>query len=270
MKKLQPISKSKLSSVRKLLQRKYRTESKKFLVEGARNVAEALASEWTVELMLLRPDVLSDAHGQELLHRAVQKKVPSYQIAEEALAKISDTVHSQGIIAVVQQRLYDMSVFDASNLSSIVVALDGIMEPGNMGTVIRTCDWFGVDAILIGKESVEVFNPKVVRSAMGSTFHIPFVADVNLAWALEELKGKGFSLYATVAQEGERIERIQWKQKPIIVFGNEAHGVSRDVMRIADEMLTIPRFGRAESLNVGIACGVVLGLLRTTHSKTNS
>ncbi len=266
MKKLQPISSAKLSSIGKLLQKKYRIESKRFLVEGLRTVEEALASDWAVETVLLRRNVLADSSCRELLHLAAQKEVPSYQITEEAFEKISDTVHSQGILAVVRQKSYGMDVFDTSNPGFIVVALDGIMEPGNMGAIIRTCDWFGVDALLFGKGSVEFFNPKVVRSAMGSTFHIPFVADVSLPSALEELKGKGFAVYASISQDGEAIEKIPWKQKPVIVFGNEVHGVSRDVLRIADEKLTVPRFGGAESLNVGVACGVVLGLLRTTLS----
>jgi len=227
-----------------------------------RAVEEALVSDWTVETLLVTRDFFSDPQRRELLQQAGRKNTSSYQIADQDLQKVSDTVHSQGIIAVVRQKSYDMNIFDRFDHRSIVVALDGITDPGNMGTIIRTCDWFGVGAILAGKGGVELFNPKVVRSTMGSIFHVPMIFDIDLVSTLGDLKRKGYHIYSTAVQRGEGVTRIEWKGRSVIVFGNETRGISAGIMRIVDGTFTIPRFGAAESLNVGIACGVVLGLVR--------
>ena len=259
--KSQSISKSKTLAIHKLLQKKYRAENKKFLVEGVKNVEEALASDWKVLMVLVAPDFFARSR-QEFLSIPKLRNTPCYQVSEREFRKFSDTVHSQGIAAVIGQRVYRTDLLGTLGESSIVVALDEVTEPGNMGTIIRTCDWFGVEALLIGKESVEVFNPKVVRSAMGSIFHVPFISGVNLGEELGTLKAKGFRVCCATVQEGVKIDSVARGNRTIIVFGNEARGVSPKVMRLADQQLGIPRFGKAESLNVGVACGVVLGLIR--------
>lgn len=227
-----------------------------------RGVEEALASEWDVEIMLVTLEFLSNSAHRQLIHQADQRGIATYQVRQQDIERISETVHAQGVVAVLQQKFYRKEILNTFGADAIVVALDGVAEPGNMGTIIRTCDWFGIDALLIGKDSVEIFNPKVVRSSMGSIFHMPIIHDVELISELDELKKKGYRVYATVAQKGKETERLQWQGKSAIVFGNEARGVSGDVMRLADEKIRIPRFGKAESLNVGIACGVVLATLR--------
>lgn len=277
MKELPFISKVQVSDVRKLLQRKYRTETKKFLVEGWRSVAEAIASDWVVEMVLATSEFFADPAHRELFRRVQEKRIPTIQLQSKNVKKISDTVHAQGVAAVVLQKLYSRTILDVLNRDqrrslsgSVIVALDGVAEPGNMGTIIRTCDWFAVDALLTSTESVEIFNPKVVRSAMGSIFHLPIVSDIDLLSELERMKGRGIRVYASAVEKGEEIDKVLWHENVVIVFGNEARGVSENVMNIADKKISIPRFGKAESLNVGMACGVVLAMRRLYTPKPDS
>jgi len=259
MKSIQPLSKSKLSSLRKLLQKKYRVASKKFIVEGLRAVEEVLASDWKPETVLVTKS-FADVH-KELLRHIDEKNIPLYTITSRDLEAISDTEHAQGIVAIVHQRTYSVSLLENMQ-SGVVAAVDEITEPGNMGTIIRTCDWFGVDGVVVSTNSVEVFNPKVVRAAAGSIFHVPIATDVRLQSVLANLKSRGFHLYVTVVDDGIDVTKAEWAEKAIIVFGNEARGVSEEIKNLADTKVFVPRIGRAESLNVGVACGVVLGCWR--------
>lgn len=262
MKPFETISKTRLSALRKLTQKKYRIESKKFLVEGLRSVEEAIASPWNIETVLMTPEFISAASHQNILQQMREKKISTYSISSKELNKITDTVHAQGIVAVVQQTLQSQANPDKLQSYNIIVAVDEIAEPGNLGTIIRTCDWFGVDAMLMSKNSVELFNPKVVRATVGSIFHIPIVAEVDMPSVLQKLRTKGFHIYTTVIEGGVDVTKVSWREKAVFVFGNEARGISADIVQLADTKIRIPRIGKAESLNVGIACGIVLASFR--------
>jgi TrmH family RNA methyltransferase len=136
-----------------------------------------------------------------------------------------------------------------------------VSDPGNLGTILRTCDWFGVDAVLLGKGCVSLYNEKVVRSTSGSIFHLPIYEDVDLLKTLPELKNNGFTLVSTV-MDGESLIQTLLPEKTVLVLGNEAHGVNEAVKKISDRQVSIPRFGNAESLNVGVACAVFLSQWR--------
>ena len=144
---------------------------------------------------------------------------------------------------------------------SLVVALDRVSDPGNVGTIIRTCDWFGADAVVLDRDTVEFTNPKLTRSTMGSMFHLPVYSDVDLPDIIAKAKKKGFTVYATTLAESKSIP-TKFAGKSIIILGSEAHGVRPELLRQADELLSIPKFGKAESLNVAISCGVILGSWR--------
>jgi TrmH family RNA methyltransferase len=259
MKSIQPISRAKLSSLRKLLQKKHRAESGKFLVEGARGVEELLASDWMTELVVMTKEFM-DSHGQ-LLSRLNENHILANTISSRDLRTISDTEHPQGVLAVVQQHGHRAATLEKLRKGLIVVA-DEITEPGNLGAIIRTCDWFGVDAVVVSKDSVELFNPKVVRATAGSMFHFPIITDVETKLILQNLRDEGFDIYATVAHGGVDCSKVQWSEKAAVVFGNEAQGISEEIQRLADTKIQVPRIGKAESLNVGIACGVVLACVR--------
>lgn len=264
MKKIEPLSGAKLSSVRQLLQKKIRLERRQFLVEGLRSVEELLLSDWDITMVVVTKEFLQTHHATfESL--VASRNIPVHYVSSKAFATISDTEHAQGILAVAQQKRYSMEVLEQMS-SGFVVAVDGVAEPGNLGVIIRTADWFGIDAVVVSKQSVELFNPKVVRSTVGSLFHLPIIVDEDMDSAVVSLKRKGFRIYATVVEGGEDITQIRWGNKRVCVVGSEAHGVSESIRDEADTLVKIPRFGKAESLNVSVACGVILAHSRLMKS----
>ena len=247
------ISRGQLKSYQKLTQKKYRHIEGKFIVEGERSIKEALTSDWEIEALLVTE------RGGPLIEYGTYKRIPIYQVSERELNMISDTVSSQGIIAIVKQKkVYISNYWMNVPAHAVAVMLDGVSDPGNVGTIIRTSDWFGVDAVLLSRNCVELYNQKVVRSTMGSLFHIPIVTEVEVKQALEEAKSENFVIITTVVDDGVTLTEFNPPERSLIIFGNEAQGVSPDVESFADVKITVPKFGSAESLNVGIAAGIIL------------
>jgi TrmH family RNA methyltransferase len=188
-----------------------------------------------------------------------------YEASAKEFSLVADTVTSQGVAAVVKKFLAG-SDSELEKLlkdgNDFVVALDQVGDPGNLGAIIRTSDWFGVDAILLSQNSVELYNPKVVRSTMGSLFHLPILEFSDglgsFADALSKLRRGGFKLYGTQVSGISDIRTITWPKKSVLVIGNEARGISPEISRILDERVAIPKFGKAESLNASVAAGVFL------------
>ena len=193
--------------------------------------------------------------------RAREKRIPVLEISAKESEMLSDTVTSQGIFGVVNVTERKLEEVWALPAGSLVVALERVSDPGNVGTIIRTCDWFGVDAVLLDKNTVELTNSKVTRATMGSMFHFPIYSEVDLSDILPQAKKRGFTIYATSPVETKNFPK-SFAGKSFLIFGSEAQGVSPDVLREADKMVSIPKFGSAESLNVAISCGVLLGLWR--------
>ncbi|MEX2115692.1 MAG: RNA methyltransferase, partial [Bacteroidota bacterium] len=196
-----------------------------------------------------------------LLDQVRQRKVPLKEISEKELRQVSETVHAQGVVAVVKQRSVQLTPALIGG-ARIIVALDTIADPGNLGTILRTADWFGADLVLLGKGTVELYNDKVVRSTVGSLFHVPVAEGVDLAVALADLKAQGFRIVALSADGKTDLNNVDWGKRNVVVLGAEAQGVSKQVRAVSDVLVRIPRFGRAESLNVGVACGVALSQMR--------
>ncbi|MEK6565945.1 MAG: RNA methyltransferase, partial [Bacteroidota bacterium] len=135
-------------------------------------------------------------------------------------------------------------------------------DPGNLGSIVRCCDWFGVDALLLSQGCVELHNEKVVRSSTGSLFHVQVVEDVDCSDVLHQLKKQSFAIIATAGDAPSEYTKIDPARKICLIFGSEAHGVSKEVHKTADLIVKIPKFGQAESLNVGVTCGIILAHLR--------
>jgi TrmH family RNA methyltransferase len=266
MPRLSRISGSALRELAKLNQKKFRRAERRFLIEGFHLVEEALESDWRIETILITPAAESKEIGKRLLERAGKKKVDVAGISDPEAAKLSDTVTSQGILAVVHVKEDAIERFwPSTNRRSLIVALEGISDPGNLGTILRTCDWFGVDAVWLDPASVELYSPKVVRSTMGSIFRLRVFPDLDLIAMLRLAKKNGSNVMVTTAGDGSRVPLAAYPERSVIVFGNEAHGVGAQIRREADRQISIPRFGGAESLNVAVACGVIVGLIRLSQ-----
>jgi TrmH family RNA methyltransferase len=263
MKSNEKISQSLLKSYSKLTHKKYRQSERKFLVEGVHLVEEALKSDWEVEAIVINSNGFVKEVGK-LETWEIGKDVPLFECPGKDFNKLTDTVTSQGIVAVVKMRDHSLENFLGTiPRQSIIVALDDVADPGNVGTIIRTCDWFGVDGVMLNEDTVDLYNPKVVRSTMGGIFHIPVIPDVDLGLMMEDGKRHGFKIITTVLDGGKPLNKFSFPDKSIIVFGNEAHGVSKEIEQFADESITINRYGKAESLNVAISCGIILNAVST-------
>lgn len=258
MKNLNKISKSQIKIISRLKLKKYRDLYTKFLVEGKRVILEALNSNWDIESILINENSDYESSFREQIELAKQRKIPCFSVRKSDFDKLTDTTTSQGIIAICKKRTIGFDQVLALNFNNYcIVALDKVSDPGNLGTILRICDWFAVDVVLIGKNSADLYNPKVVRSTMGSIFHLNIVNDVDLITALTELKKLGYRLYSTLL-DGLNINKVKYAQRTVIIFGSEAEGISKELINLSDETITIPKYGKAESLNVASATAIIL------------
>lgn len=254
------VSKNEIKYLHSLSQKKVRQAEKKFILEGWRALKEALNSSWAIEFVAVLQHFLENPDYAKTLSDLEERKIPVKELTELELKKIADTVHSQGIIALTHQKAFTLND-NVLKQASLVVAVDSVSDPGNLGSIVRSADWFGVDAVLLGKGCVELYNEKVVRSTVGSVFHLPIIEGVDLQHVLPEMRKNNFWVMAASADGKEPYTLAATKAKNVLVFGNEAHGVAKEIRARADAVVKIPKFGRAESLNVGVACGIFLAHL---------
>jgi TrmH family RNA methyltransferase len=241
------------------LRRKERDAAGEFLAEGRQAVAEALGRPGIVRELLVADDAIV-RHG-DLLSRATTSGVSTLSVTPSQLGQLADTVTPQGILAVCRQ--LDVPLADALGDSPrLVVLCDQVRDPGNLGTVIRCADAFGADAVLVSAESVDVFNGKTVRASTGSLFHLPICREVRLDEAVAVAHAAGLRVLGAdgaatrtvsdLAASGELADPVLW------VLGNEAWGLPADRAAMLDELVALPMYGRAESLNLSTAAAVLL------------
>ncbi len=266
MKPIPRITQTAMALLRRLTQKKFREQEHRFLVEGPHLVEEMLKSDWQIESVVLRRGNGAETKFQSLLERARKSGIKLYETSEREFDKLADTVTAQGIIAVARMRDDDPALL-WGNLRerSTIVALNNVSDPGNVGTIIRTCGWFGVDALLVDQGSVDVYNPKIVRASMGALFHLKIFPHLDLLQTIVEAKQHHFSVAVTALDGLVEPGRYLFAARTLVVFGNEAHGVHPSIREQADLTLMIPGSGTAESLNVAVACGIVLHSLRLSQ-----
>lgn len=246
------ITRNELKYYSSLSQKKFRESELKFLVEGLKNVEEGLNSHFNCEIILATFE-FAEQH-KSILNKAKQRKIRIEIIRTQDFTRISETKSPQGIAAVFNYA--KLNFYPEKTESNILVFLDNISDPGNLGTIIRTCDWFGINEILISKNSVDYLNPKAIRASMGSIFHVDIFENIELD-LLVKLQNNGFSLICSDL-DGKNLFELKFPDKFVIVLSSESTGPSEDIRNLADEIVTIPKFGQAESLNVAIACGIIL------------
>lgn len=240
----------------KLQNKKYRKTEDTFLVEGWRAVSELINVEIEICNLIINENNYSKQYQNEL--KILEKKSKKItKLNEIEFKKIAQTENSQGIIAVIKKFKYDFeSIIKNQKDKSTIVALDGINDPGNLGTIIRICDWFGIDALLIGEKSCDLYNPKVIRSTVGSIFHLPIIENINLIEAIKKLKN--YQIIGADLKSVKSIEKFNFSKKICIIIGSEAHGISKTLLKQIPETIKIPKFGKAESLNAAISLSVIL------------
>jgi len=221
-----------------LQKKKYRDLHGKFLIEGMKLIKEALAFGYEFEAVFYVPDKVD-----------YDLELPAYEVSYEILCKITDTVTPQGIAAVVSVKEPKREKLMQAQR---VVYLDRVQDPGNVGTIIRTADAFGFDAVILSKECADLYSPKVIRSAMGSVFHLEIYRD----FSVEELKALEKKIYSSSLEASSMPESIELPA--VLVIGNEGQGISDEIKVATDEFVKIPMVGNAESLNASIAAGILL------------
>lgn len=239
----------------RLRKRAYRRADQKFLAEGPQAVREALACDGVVLEVFATAE--SQARHRDLHDRAVSAGVQWHQASGAVLAHLSDTVTPQGVVAVCQTP--NTSLNDAlASSSELSVLLAQVRDPGNVGTVIRVADAAGADGVVCSAGTVDPLNPKTVRAAAGSSFHLPVAADVALSEAIERARAIGMNVVAADAAGAPLFSEVDLRRPTMWVFGNEAWGLPDDLLEACDEVAAIPIYGRAESLNLATAAAVCL------------
>ncbi|WCR24738.1 RNA methyltransferase [Paenibacillus thiaminolyticus] len=244
-----------------LQERKGRKQEGCFLVEGIHLVQEALASGAPVEAVLC--DEARDVPVELLPYAdasrtaAADGEQPEWiGVTDAIIRKLSETETPQPVIAVVRKPALDPGALFGADMP-LVVAVDGVQDPGNLGTIIRSADAVGATGVVLGRGTVDVYNAKTVRSTMGSLFHLP-VVEADLLSLLPEAKGHGMRLASTSLQASHSCYGYEYRQPLWLIVGNEGQGVSPAVQALVDDTLIIPMRGQAESLNVAMATTVLL------------
>ena len=233
----------KVSAWRSLKDKKGREEQNAFLVEGTRMVREALSSSFEVRALLLREDYQPDFHLPET--------ISTFILSDSVFHTVCDTRTPQGIAAVLTQRLHPL---DGPHL----LALDGLQDPGNVGTIIRTADAAGLDGVILSRDCVDLFSPKVLRSTMGSIFRLGFAFPKDLPAELDRLKAKGYAILSSQLDGTPFFERESVSPSFVLIIGNEGNGISEPVKLTATHRLKLPMRGGAESLNAAVAAGIMM------------
>jgi TrmH family RNA methyltransferase len=246
------ISKNKLKYYSALMKKKDRDIHKKFIAEGLKTIEEGLNSSYSCEAVLMTVEY-------EALNKKFPRKydVPLEIVNEGDFNMLTDTVTPQGLVAVFNYP----PAKDVNKIKSrLIVCLENISDPGNVGTIIRNCDWFGVTDIVLSKNCADAFSPKTIRSSMGSIFHVNIYDETELSTFVEEYKKEGYRALCADT-EGENLYTFEAEGKDIVILASEAHGPSVDILRLSDHRITIPKYGQGESLNVASASAVILSRL---------
>lgn len=248
-----------------LKHKKFRDEYGKFLIEGFHLVEECLSSSFNLECLILR-------NGIDLReHRAISDKISDNSVKTESLPelsfnKLTDTKTSQGIIGVVSKP----EIVPANDYGNLVIALDGINDPGNLGTIIRTAYWFNVRSIFLSPGSAEIYNSKVIRASQGAVFNVNIYEDSDLSEKLNMLQSGGYSVYlfdVNASQNLSGLSKSGKSGKSVIAFGSESSGISDDLLNQNFGRVKIDGYSDCESLNVAISCGIALYELRNLLPK---
>ncbi|MBR0426931.1 MAG: RNA methyltransferase [Clostridia bacterium] len=283
-----------IKHIKRLKEKKYRDEYGEFIVEGLKVINEAIQENADIKHIV----VCDGCDNSEMIESHLKYEMARLDfiyVPQNIFKIISDVENPQGVLAVIGKIKNDNSpkkdeidgaeVFskkegnkevEASNKrdnrkeaeqtsrisnininEDIILALDDIQDPGNLGTILRTADSVGLKQILVSKGTADSYNPKVVRSTMGAIFRVNVIECDNLKETLKELQSKDYKVMTTSLKAKKSIYEVDYKKK-IIVIGNEANGVSKEILNMADEKIIIPMLGKTESLNASVATGVIL------------
>jgi TrmH family RNA methyltransferase len=248
-----------IKEIKQLGERKHREDRGLFFIEGIRFVEEALNENADVYRLLISERLEEVGNGRELIKKIRDRNLETTVLSDKLFREISDTENPQGVLAVLRMKGYGLENLEGVNTAdNLYIILDGIQDPGNMGTVIRTADAAGAAAVIALRGCVDIYNPKVLRATMGSVFHLPVFACSDSGRLFKMLKEKSVKLVAAHLEGSMNHYELDMRKDVALIVGNEAGGIGPEAAAAADVLVRIPMPGRAESLNASIAAGVLI------------
>ncbi len=251
--------------IKKLADKKYRAESGLFIVEGAKNILELLTSDFVIEEILATPAFLGrilndiNTYDARMETRVEVREVRQTELEETGTLMTNDA----GIAVVMQKESIDIDTVITASEHDLVLMLDDIRDPGNLGTILRTADWFGVTYCIASLSTTDFYNPKTISATMGSFTRIS-ISYAPLEDVLKKIKERGIPI-VVADMNGENTHTATLPRNGFLLMGSESHGISPVGRTAATHLVTIPRFGKAESLNVSVATGILLDTLRRNN-----
>lgn len=242
-----------IKHIKKMKDKKYRDESNEYIVEGVKLIEEAVQEKAKIKKII----VCEDTTRTYEIPTQVMLEIAKYEcvyVTDKIFSSITQVTNPQGIMAIIEKNSENQEI---DYTQDIIVAIDNVQDPGNLGTILRTVDSIGLNQLIVSKDTVDAFNSKVVRSTMGAIFRVKIIEVENLIQSIKEMRKHHFKLMVTSLQTENSIYDIEFNKK-IIVIGNESNGVSKEIQDMADEKVKIPMLGRTESLNASVAAGVVM------------
>lgn len=243
-----------IKHIKRLKDKKNRDEYNEFIIEGIKMIDEALKENAKIKSII----ICDDCKNQNIIPSDLMYEIAKLNciyVSEKVFNTITDVINPQGIMAVLEKPQNTENTIDYT--ASNFLILDNIQDPGNMGTILRTADSLGLNQIIVSKGSADIYNLKVVRSTMGAIFRVKVIESENLVKTIKTMKKHKINVYATDLRTDKSIYSVDYN-KSAIVIGNEANGVSNDVLQEATEKIKIPMLGKTESLNAAVATSIIL------------
>ena len=234
-----------IKEIKKLKEKKFRKD--KFIVEGIKMVKEAINEKASIDKIVF-------------CNLAMEKEIENLrnydyiEVSEKIFKELTDVVTPQGVLAVINKSINNKKIDEKANY---ILALDNLQDPGNLGTIIRTADAANLKQIIVSKDTVDAYSPKVVRATMGAIFRVNIVEVNDLKETLLNLKNENFEIVTTSLQTNNSIYDIDYNKK-VVVIGNEANGVEKEIIKMSDYKVKIPMPGKAESLNASVAASIMI------------
>lgn len=243
-----------IKNIKKLKEKKYRDLNNEYIIEGIKIIQEAIQENAKIKQIIICDDCEKNSNiSQEMMYEIA--KYECIYVTNKIFTSLTDVKNPQGIMAIVEKNNSKEEEIDYNQ--DIIVALDDLQDPGNLGTILRTVDSIGINQILVSKGTADSYNPKVVRSTMGAIFRVKIIECEDLEKTLKEIKKHKFEILVTSLQTENSIYDIKYNKK-VIVIGNEANGVEEKIQNMADVKVKIPMLGKTESLNASVATGIIL------------
>ncbi len=226
---------------KKLKNKKYREQTGTFFAEGMKNVRDSLMHS-EAECIFVTDEAFLER----------EYKCPCYIVSEQIMRELSDTVTPQGMAAV-----FKMKEFSYDKISDKIIFLNGVSDPGNVGTILRTACAFGFNTVIADYKTADIYSPKIIRSAMSAVFSLNILRTQTPEDEIKALKNKGYKFYVScLSEKSENIDEIDFSDKTVIAVGNEANGADESIISLADKLYIIPMEDGIESLNVAVAAGI--------------